>query len=86
MSRKILITTLALSLFGSFNAFANEGKINERKAKVSAHIDSKIALLNEFKTCVSGASAKGDIKNCRKTHKGKMKDLRSEFKASRKNK
>lgn len=86
MNFKILLSILALSLFAGFNAQADEAKIAERKTKVSAHIDKKITLLNEFKSCVNTASKKGDIKACRQAHKAKMKTLKEERKAMRKNK
>jgi hypothetical protein len=57
---------------------ADDNKINEHKTKISAHIDKRIALLNEFKTCVNAASKKGDIQTCRKNHKEKMANLKED--------
>ena len=86
--KKIALTLFALGLFASSNGFAadDNSKVAERKAKITAHLDKKIALLNEFKTCVNGASKKGDIKACRQAHKPKMKALKEERKAMKKNK
>lgn len=80
----ILSVVLCCSAF-SINAFADHHgeRLAARKANIQAHLDKKIAQLNEHKSCVSSASAKGDIKKCMVSHKEKMKSLKSEMKANR---
>ena len=75
-------------LFAVFSLSANEKKekmtLDEKKTKVIGHIDARIGSLNEFKSCVQSATEKKAIKQCRKTHKEKMKAFRDERKESRK--
>ena len=83
---KYLMMVLSVSLIG-FTSFADhhEGgqgkgkmKFEERKAKVLSNIDQRMAGLQEFKTCVSGATEKAKLKECRKAHMEKRKSFRAE--------
>lgn len=76
----------ALSVIVVFSVSFAEGdkakmSLEDRKAKVTGHIDKRIASLNEFKTCVSGVTEKGGIKTCRKANKQRMAKIKEEQKA-----
>ncbi len=78
---KSILVFLSVSVL-SVTAFAGEGgkkpSLEERKAKVSAHIERRIASLNDFKSCVSKASEGEQIKACREKHQAEMKKMRAE--------
>ncbi len=65
-------------------SFADGGKkkmsMDERKAMIMSNIDKKIAALTDFKSCVSSASAKGDIKTCRQANKAAREKMKAERK------
>ena len=94
-----LILILALISFSAL-AKEHEGKHNkelspEQLAKIKEHavanIDKRITILNEAKSCISGASSQEALKQCRMNQKESMKNImkdmkthRSEMKAQRK--
>ena len=71
----IICALLAFSAIGLAEEVVSPEKMAERKTKVIAGIDKHIAALQEFKTCVSAASQKGDIKKCYE----KIKAFRQEY-------
>ncbi len=78
---KIILVFLSISVL-SLTASAGEGgkkpSLDERKAKVSSHIDRRISSLNDFKSCVNKASEGEQIKACREKHQAEMKKMRAE--------
>lgn len=55
------------------------------KAEILAHMDKRIAALQEGKSCISAANDREQIKSCRKTLQSKMKGLQDEAKEARGN-
>ena len=55
-------------------------RFEENKIRVLGNIDKKIGFLNKFKSCVTSASSRGELKSCRTINKKVMQ----EFRASRK--
>jgi len=85
---KIILSFLIVFLFQSI-ASADEGErrsenFAKMKSKVLEHIGKKRAVLNTFESCVNSASAKEDIKTCRKAKKESMKGIREGNKEERK--
>lgn len=80
MKMLVLVSTL---LIGSAFADDHEEKLAERKAKAVENIGKRIDSLNQLKSCIQGASEKGDMKQCRKDHKARMEPLRKEWKEKR---
>ncbi|MCB0378948.1 MAG: hypothetical protein KDD33_10685 [Bdellovibrionales bacterium] len=81
---KAIILVVASIFLISPNLYAKGGmkdkkpNMEEHKAKVLENLEKRISSLNEFKSCVNGAKEQGDIKNCRKAHQDRIKDLRPE--------
>ncbi|TNF30487.1 MAG: hypothetical protein EP319_04835 [Deltaproteobacteria bacterium] len=76
-------------LFLSFNAFSEDGKkgdgqnFEKAKSMMLENIEKRISNLQDVKSCVSSASDKSALKECRKKMKsmntemkGKMKEMR----------
>lgn len=84
-------TFLALMLaFGSLTAFAektkDEGKFEDRKAKLSMHLEQKIATLQEAKSCVSGAKDEKTLKACHEKMREQRKERRDKMKEKKREK
>ena len=67
--KKIMIL-IAMSLSFSFagadhHEDGDKMGIDVRKANITAKVDKKIAILNEFKSCVNASKDRAGIKNCR---------------------
>ncbi len=77
---KIIAVTL---LIGSSFTFANPALFKARKEFMLNHINKKIELLNSFKSCVSNATKRSDLKICRQNHKASIVKLKEEAKAKR---
>lgn len=79
---KSLITLIALFSLNAFAeapiASATNDNFAERKTQALANIDKRIAMMNEMKTCISGASDQAALKTChqkmREEHKGMKMD------------
>lgn len=56
----------------------NKNSIEEKKTKILSHIDQRISLLQQSKSCVSAASSRDDLRNCREQTRTKMDALRPE--------
>ena len=83
--KKLLLVFTMMFLFQSM-AYADEGKgkrIEEKKGRILENIDKKIGFLNNFKTCVTSASSREELKSCRMTNKKIMKEFRADKKASK---
>ena len=61
-----------------------EKNVNHVKDQILKHTDKKISILSSFKSCVSSASSKDEIKSCRKEKKDSMKAVKKENKKMRK--
>ncbi len=70
-------------LIGSTFTFANPALFKARKEFMLNHIDKKIELLNSFKSCISTATKRSDLKICRQNHKASIVKLKEEAKAKR---
>jgi len=81
--KKIVLLLSASFVFTSPSFAAKGERMEARKAQMTAHLDKKIAQLNEHKSCISAATGKDSMKACKKAHKQKMKDLKSEMKSAR---
>lgn len=80
----ILLFSIILSPF----VFAEENPAKaERFQKVKEmaleRVNTKMSLLERNKSCISSASTKEELKNCRKAGKASHKEMREEFKAKR---
>lgn len=78
-----LVFALTLCL-GTLTAIAQEkkgaGNFEERKAKLSAHLDERIASLQKAKSCVSSAKDNEALKACREEMHEAGKEMRHQMK------
>ncbi|MBF0329259.1 MAG: hypothetical protein HQL10_08870 [Nitrospirae bacterium] len=92
---KLLSLTLALvfALVFSVQVFGEEQKSIEKskaakfeahKAKALSHIDARIKLLQDDKTCIAAAKNQDDIKKCRQADHEKRKEMKESFKEEKK--
>lgn len=77
--KTLIIMTLFIS---SANVFSKPN-LDKRKQKSLESIDKRINILSETKNCISSASTKEALRDCRKSSKSKMKALRDKNKAMR---
>jgi hypothetical protein len=78
---KVLLLALA---FLSTVSFADDNaNFEEHKKEILSHIDKKISMLNEHKTCVSSASSKDDLKKCHEGMKEDREVMKKEHKEER---
>ena len=68
--------------------YADEGRgkgkrFEENKGRILENIDKKFELLNNFKSCVTAANSREELKSCRKTNKKTMEEFRAAKKASK---
>ena len=59
-------------------------RFEENKGKILENIDKKFKLLNNFKSCVTFANSREELKSFRKTNKKSMEEFRAAKKASKK--
>ncbi len=82
----LLIAVLCLGSLSSF-ADKHEGKtFEEKKAKMSQHLDERLSHLNDAKSCVSAASDEAALKACRGKMKEHKKEMKEEWKENKKKK
>ena len=86
--KKLLLILAMIFLFQNM-AYADEGKgkgkrFEENKVRILRNIDKKIGFLNEFKSCVTSASSRGELKSCRTTNKKVMQEFRASKKVEKK--
>lgn len=74
---------LSLLLVLSFSAHAEKmddeqraAKFAERKAKAIGELEKRIDALNTLKSCISSASDRDALRDCRKAHKETAKSFR----------
>jgi hypothetical protein len=80
----ILLFSLILSPF----VFAEENPAKaERFQKIKEialeRVSTKMSLLEQNKSCISSASSREDLKNCRKAGKASHQQMKEKFKAKR---
>lgn len=73
---------LCLMMAMSFSVQAKDGKnFEEGKSKLIEHITKRISILETTKSCISSASNREGLRECRKTQKSSMKSLKDDRKA-----
>lgn len=85
--KKLLVTGLCLFSLAAFadNHEEGEGKtFEEKKANMLQQIDSKIAHMNEMKSCVSAAADKDALKACREKMKEHREDMKEKWQEKKK--
>ena len=85
---KKLLLILAMLFLVQNTTYADEGKgkgkrFVENKGRVLENIGKKIGFLNNFKTCVTSASSREELKSCRMTNKKIMGEFRAAKKDSK---
>lgn len=85
MKLSIFMTILCLvpSLSQAKDPAMKAKRFEENKARILQNIDTRIGYINQFKSCVSGATSKDQMKSCRQDHKSKMQAFQAENKAKR---
>lgn len=80
----LLVAALCLGSLASF-ADEHEGKtFEEKKAKMSQHLEERLAHINEAKACVSAAADEAALKVCKEKMKEHRKEMKKEWKANKK--
>ena len=85
--RKLLLIIVAIFLVQSMS-YAEDGKgkskgFEENKMRVLGNLDKKLRFLNEFKSCVTSAGSRHELKSCRMTNKTNMEAFRADRTASK---
>ena len=85
--KKPLLILAMIFLFQNI-AYGDEGRgkgkrFEENKVRILENIGRKIGFLNEFKSCVTSASSRGELKSCRTTNKKVMEEFRTARKAEK---
>ena len=85
---KKLLLILAVIFLVQNMTYADEGRgkgkrFEENKGRVLENISKKIEFLNNFKTCVTSASSREELKSCRMTNKKIMEEFRAAKKANK---
>jgi hypothetical protein len=84
MKKLLLILAMVFLIQNMTNADEGKGKrFEEKKGRVLENIGKKIGFLNNFKTCVTSASSREELKSCRMTNKKIMEEFRSAKKANK---
>ena len=84
---KLLLITVVIFLVQSMS-YAEDGKgkgkgFEENKMRVLGNLDKKLRFLNEFKSCVTSAGSRHELKSCRMTNKTNMEAFRADRTASK---
>jgi len=84
---KLLLIIVVIFLVQSMS-YAEDGKgkgkrFEENKMRVLGNLDKKLRLLNEFKSCVTSAGSRHELKSCRMTNKTNMEAFRADRTASK---
>lgn len=73
---------LCLMIAMSFSVQAKDGKhFEEGKSKLIENITKRISILETTKSCISSASNREVVRECRKAQKSSMKSLKDDKKA-----
>ena len=84
---KVINTITLAALLFTANTLADNHKserLSQAKAMAAENIDAKISLLNDLKSCISGANDRAALKNCRSQAKAKRQSLKESSKSKRK--
>ena len=84
---KLLLIIVVIFLVQSMS-YAEDGKgkskgFEENKMRVLGNLDKKLRFLNEFKSCVTSAGSRHELKPCRMTNKKNMEAFRADRTASK---
>ena len=84
---KLLLIIVVIFLVQSMS-YAEDGKgkskgFEENKMRVLGNLDKKLRFLNEFKSCVTSAGSRHELKSCRMTNKKNMEAFRADRTASK---
>ena len=84
---KLLLIIVVIFLVQSMS-YADDGKgkgkgFEENKMRVLGNLDKKLRFLNEFKSCVTSAGSRHELKSCRMTNKKNMEAFRADRTASK---
>ena len=84
---KLLLIIVVIFLVQSMS-YAEDGKgkskgFEENKMRVLGSLDKKLRFLNEFKSCVTSAGSRHELKSCRMTNKKNMEAFRADRTASK---
>ncbi|MBT4259069.1 MAG: hypothetical protein HOD90_04040 [Nitrospina sp.] len=84
---KLLLIIVVIFLVQSMS-YAEDGKgkskgFEENKVRVLGNLDKKLGFLNEFKSCVTSAGSRHELKSCRMTNKTNMEAFRADRTASK---
>ena len=84
---KLLLIIVVIFLVQSMS-YAEDGKgkskgFEENKMRVLGNLDKKLRFLNEFKSCVTSAGSRHELKSCRMTNKTNMEAFRADRTASK---
>ena len=82
---KLLLIIVVIFLVQSMS-YAEDGKgkrFEENKVRVLGNLDKKLRFLNEFKSCVTSAGSRHELKSCRMTNKTNMEAFRADRTASK---
>ena len=85
---KKLLLILAMVFLVQNMTYADEGRgkgkrFEENKGRVLENIGENIGFLNSFKTCVTSAGSREELKSCRMTNKKTMEEFSSAKKANK---
>jgi len=83
MNLKLLKLMTLTIILGVTYTFANPAHFAKKKAFMLEHLDKKVVIINNFKSCISSATKNKELKSCRQTYKASMKRLKVEAKAKR---
>ena len=77
----LLVLTLCLGSFGAFADEHMEGKtFEEKKARMTQHLDERLAHVNEAKSCVAAATDEAGLKTCKEKMKARGQEMKGKWK------
>lgn len=83
MNSKLFKLTAITLLLGVTLSSANPTRFTEKKEFMLEHLNTKVELIESFKSCIKSATKNSQLKSCRTTYKSAMKELRTKAKAKR---
>lgn len=76
---KQLVVAIMMAISGSVFAQDSADDFAKTKADILSHIDQRIALMQEHKTCVGAAQKADDLKACRQKMRDSKMDMRMDY-------
>jgi hypothetical protein len=86
VTKLLLISAMVLLVQNMAYADEERGtgkRFEQKKDRILENIGKKIKFLNNFKTCITTASSREELKSCRMTNKKIMEEFRATKKASK---